>query len=869
MAPRWSGEAGVLAESVAELVGAGTWWGRRSARGQRPVPVVVELRGGATADAEDLMKRFTAYQTKLPVNNPGALADDVRGAASVAELLDDVARWYSFPGMCKRRRPLRFRRFRMTQQAYRMWRQPGGVGAEEVQQLQERCEQAAYAERGGLLVELNRLRGQAVAKKLHAAATLYGTGAFLAALTLVPLFEWVVRYVWVHRPARQWFQEKTRTPTPQAMYFALCQVRNDTEDVWNQWLTDAFLADIDAYYHQGRRWNRSRMPLLLIPHAEPGTPGGDLLRHLRGDQAGGKAVPRRSGPVVVAHTGEGIAEKVVIRDGVLAEVLTGNRAFRLPDPPPAVGTTPPVLRFVPGGPVTSVLSVALAGLMTFALVLFVPGIRDSLACGQGVTLDPDLVLRDGQCVGVTDGGSGGEFLPELTKVARQIKDENEAAEQSGKYVTVAFMVPMTPADPAETEQVLNEVKGAYLAQWEANHDERHREQRPSIRLVLANPGREYEHWEEVTNRLIDMMKDPKEKLRAVTGFNLSVDDTFLALSALTKAQVPVVGGPLTADDMGNTRFEDGRQRYPGMARIVPTNSEQANALINHNSRTPKDDSVLVVDTRPGDQYNKSLADAFRKAVPSATKDREFTSPGQNELGDVANDFRDMVDLLCDQGATNIYFAGRPLHLRSFLHQLAVNPCGSRNYKVITGSGASTVSSQLSDADWEELGRTDAARNRRITVQYSAAGHPEEWKEGGLTGAAQKYYAPSGKEMAVLEGLNDELATRMGGGVDWPDSRAMTAHDSVYLAMSAIKRAYRSDVGGSPSPQDVAKQWPLIYGDRAVAGATGVVCLDNNSNPYNKAVAIVSLDPAAKSVHFDALAWPDSKPSTSCSGPNQN
>jgi ABC-type branched-subunit amino acid transport system substrate-binding protein len=831
------------------------------------VPTVVELRGDSAEDAERLMGRLTAYQTKLPVNTPRSLADKIRRSAPVAELLDDVAKWYSFPGRCKRRRPLRFRRFRMAQQAYGMWQERGVVDADRVQLLQERCEQAAYAERGGLLNELNRLRGKAVQRNMQAAATLYGTGAVLAALTFVPVVEWVVRHVWVHRPARRWFQHKLGAPTPQAMYEALCEVGHQGEDVWDQWLTDAFLADIDAYHHRGRRLNRSRLPLLLVPEAAAGTPGDALLRHLLGRQAG-TDVPRSSSPVVVAHTGGGLADLIVTRDGVVQGVLAGGKTFQLPKLPADENSAPPPVSTAPG-PVASALAGVLAAALLTGGLLAGPTVAAGMHCGQGVSLWPDLVQRDGQCIGVTDGGSGGEFLPALAKVSQAIEDENEKAEQSGEYATVALMLPMTPGDPAETRQVLNEVKGAYLAQWEANEGARLGEQRPAVRLVLANPGRGYEHWKDVTGQLIAMADDPVQKLRAVTGFNLSVDSTERAISALTLAGVPVVGGPVTADEMENKRFESGGERYPGMARIVPTNSEQASALVNHNRRTPKEDTVLVVDTRAGDTYNKSLADAFRKAVPSSTKDREFHSPGPDELGDVANQFRDLVDLLCDQGAHHIYFAGRPLHLRSFLHQLAMNPCGNLNFEVITGSGASTVASQLSDEDWKELGTTDAQGNRKITVQYSAAGHPEEWERGALTGAAKNFYASSRQEMRDLQALNSRLASRMGGRIEWADSRAMTSHDSVYVAVNAIKRAYLPDGGGVPGAKGVAQQWAYTYANRGVAGATGMICLDNSGNPYNKAVAIVTLDPSIKSVRFNALAWPEKKPSRTCDVPGEN
>ncbi|MFG2635795.1 hypothetical protein ACGFX8_18195 [Streptomyces sp. NPDC048362] len=859
----WSGAAGVLAEAVAELAGAGRWWGRRRVRGRAPGPVVVELRGGEPGDALALMLGLAENGGRLPVNHPGRFQDGAAGASCVAELLSDVADWYGIRGMCRRRRPIRFRRFRMTEQAYRAWSDPaGGCGATQVRALQRRCERAAYDERGGLLNELNRLRGHALQEDLRGAAALYTTGVVLAGLTLVPLVEWLVRHAWVHRPARTWLQRKLDAPGPQMMYLALCRVRDEPREIWDQWLTDAFLADVDAYYHLGRRLNRSRLPLLLMPRAEPGTAGGALLRHLRQDQTG-VPVPRRSCPVVVAHTGAGPGEEIAVVEGVVSGARTGRTAFVLPGPEEEAEAGRP-LNLSGGGPLAVGLSgAAVLGLVAAGLVAG-PTVAGGLGCGQGMSLRPKLVEVDGQCVGVTDGASADAFLPGLAKVSRGIARENDRAERTGLYATVALMLPMTPATEPEKRQVANEVKGAYLAQYEANHSRRWGVLRPAIRLVLANPGRDYAHGEPVTDTLVAMSRDSGQNLRAVTGFNLSVDSTERALRTLTVEHgIPVVGGPLTADDLSNAPGGKRRERYPGMVRIVPTNSEQARALVRYDRGTSAGDSVLIVDDRPGDTYNASLADAFRQAVTIPTKNRVFTSPGPDEAGDTADQFAQMLPALCDMGARDVYFAGRPLHLRIFLGAMAQTPCARRNYKVITGSGASTVALQLDAKDWHDLDARDSRGRLKVVVQYAAPGHPDAWRHSGLTGAARSFYAPAGQEMARLERLNSELAEDMGGAVSWTDSRAMTSHDSVYTAVQEIKRAYRAGSDAVPSLTAVARQGANLYSVNGVAGATGMICLDNNGSPYDKAVAVVSLDPTSKDVHFDALTWPTGAPARNC------
>ncbi|MGW1030475.1 hypothetical protein ACWD4J_43740 [Streptomyces sp. NPDC002577] len=82
-------------------------------------------------------------------------------------------------------------------------------------------------------------------------------------------------------------------------------------------------------------------------------------------------------------------------------------------------------------------------------------------------------------------------------------------------------------------------------------------------------------------------------------------------------------------------------------------------------------------------------------------------------------------------------------------------------------------------------------------------------------------------------------------------------------MKQIKGAAAVQDVAIPSLGQVSDQGPLTDSDRGIYGVTGPLCLDNKGNPYNKAVAIVTLDPDDKGVRFEALAWPTGKPSTSC------
>jgi hypothetical protein len=89
---------------------------------------------------------------------------------------------------------------------------------------------------------------------------------------------------------------------------------------------------------------------------------------------------------------------------------------------------------------------------------------------------------------------------------------------------------------------------------------------------------------------------------------------------------------------------------------------------------------------------------------------------------------------------------------------------------------------------------------------------------------------------------------------------------VWLAANALKAAPAADTG-IPGLADLRNQWKATYSSKGVAGVTGWLCLDNDGNPYNKAVAVVTLHPSDRSIRFDGVGWPTGKPSPDCEVPS--
>ncbi|WP_073950119.1 type 1 periplasmic-binding domain-containing protein [Streptomyces kebangsaanensis] len=489
----------------------------------------------------------------------------------------------------------------------------------------------------------------------------------------------------------------------------------------------------------------------------------------------------------------------------------------------------------PKGPLTRALLIVLVLACLGAVACWILDPDDSCASG--------VYKRDNECVGVTDGSF--VFTPDLWQVSGRIKAENDNLGDK-PVVTIALMIPMVSKSASERREFVEQVQGAYLAQWKANHDSNNKQ--PPIRLLLANPGSNYRQWRTVADQLVAAAADHKQNLRAVAGINISLPETEQAIRYLTEEKgVPVVAGPMTADDIMNTAAEP--QRYPGLARIVPSNTDQANALAAYGAAIKSEESLVVEDIREGDNYLNTLRQAFEQLARDAPIAPEtFRSPPDfNDESNLSNDFHRMVPDICVSPANTIYFAGRPVQLRQFLVELGDRTC-TKHYTVITGSHASTLMVDEKFADkWGAL-----KKGSGITVRYSALAHPDAWGERSTeaTGGSKS----SMKELNDLLRSGDNTTPDAIGPAQLIDGRTIVTYDAVTTAITGVRNE-TTDTVVVPSLRNVADSWLRLKGKSRVEGASGWICLDKYGNPYNKAVPIVHLDPTAKAAVFDGIAWP--------------
>lgn len=440
------------------------------------------------------------------------------------------------------------------------------------------------------------------------------------------------------------------------------------------------------------------------------------------------------------------------------------------------------------------------------------GIRAaSRSCADGV----EKRGEHRECVGVTAGAYS--FAPELDEVSARIRQENDRIVASGKpYVSVAVFVPMTLVDQPTTpiSWVQHHLQGAHIAQMRANHGPGNGNL-PLVRLLLANPGSRMAHWEQVVDEII-RRKSTADRVVAVAGIGLSLENARLAMRRLSAAKITVIGSTITADDLAT---------IPGLLRAAPPNRGQARAAATY-IKASATKALLVKDISEHDRYSATLAEAFTTTFPDAS----HQLVGQPELYDsslagVENTFLQMMPNICASKADAVYFAGRGIHLASFVKQLTGRRCAGQPITVLTGDDVSVIG-------FEE-GDVRRAIDSGVRVVFTTLAHPEAWKQ-----TRGKFEEPSVR--SFTDTTCDYCYGKFFARESLDDGSAIMAHDAVLTAAWAIRLASGAK-GDHVTAEEVLQEKNRLNTEYAVPGASGWLSFDAEGTPREKVVPIMELD----------------------------
>ncbi|GLY69295.1 ABC transporter substrate-binding protein [Amycolatopsis taiwanensis] len=451
-------------------------------------------------------------------------------------------------------------------------------------------------------------------------------------------------------------------------------------------------------------------------------------------------------------------------------------------------------------------------------------------CGGSASLQK----IDGECVGVTDGSYS--FENSLTEVENKIAAENAAVAGSGHTVTIALLDPLTvnPTSAVTAEQIQYELEGAYTAQYRINHTGAAGDQRPLVKLMLANWGSHELQWQTVVEQLEGMVNDP-DPLVAVTGLRLSTVQTEQAAKHLAQHDIPMVSAIATADQLNYGAIR-------GFVRASPSNSDYVAALNAYLSHRPDLDSAIMVydansdvnrdpgTTSGADLFTRSLRDDFIAELGSLIK-----FPAQNYVGISGPTpappdlFTNITANICAVRPKVVLFAGRVVDFPSFLESLRTRVCPDTPLTVVA-SGA--------DFGGLELRSKEAQlREKNLSIVFATETDAQGWENGAAgTPPFFKEFFDQFRQLGFDQKHLDEGA-------------AISTHDALLIAAKAARLSSRARPDHAvPSNSDVLNQMLNLNSLDEVPGAAGQLSFsfraENSGNPSNKPIPVIEVPSTA-------------------------
>ena len=428
----------------------------------------------------------------------------------------------------------------------------------------------------------------------------------------------------------------------------------------------------------------------------------------------------------------------------------------------------------------------------------------------------------GECVGVTDGSY--LFDPAFEQVQRKIAAENAWVRTQPAYVTVALLNPLTATSTSalSTEEILEQLEGAYAAQYQANHTSAVGDSGgPPIQLVLANEGSTEDQWQPVVEQLVEMADQEDNPLVAVAGMGLSIAQTKQGALELSRHNIPMVGAIIAADGFDHNQI-------PGLIRVSPTSQDYAKSLRGHlNSRNDLRSAILVSDSNSdsnSDIFTRTLRDALRENMGDLIKfpDQIFTGGGFSTNASPGM-FATITPNICAaaaQGLEVILYAGRRGDFDGFLAALENRVCQNTPLTVMTAGIKYDVLT----------GREQQLRAKNLAVVFSGRTDARGW---GLNvpGTPEGY-------PAFLQAFT-EAEFNLG---HLEDDRAILTHDAVLTAAKAVRLAAPgASPPGAPVASDVVGQLLNLNSLNSVPGAGGTLSFSfrgqGAGNPQGKPVLV--------------------------------
>lgn len=437
------------------------------------------------------------------------------------------------------------------------------------------------------------------------------------------------------------------------------------------------------------------------------------------------------------------------------------------------------------GPVDKVVAallslLVLAGGTALTISLLPEGPDEPPPCGE----DLQQIGAADECIGVTDEAF--VFDEELETLIRDVAAENKRVRQEWKnpeggarrvpYFKIALMMPFTEdATSAMTMDLIEHaLAGAHLAQLRANEDPG-----PQFQLLLANDGKDLNHWQPVVEQLSGMTDDASP-LVAVVGYPSSTQETQHAADALSEQSIPSIGPVIFSTDMSSDY----------LFKNSASNEHLVLALDRYLEKHPGSGrGYLVWDSREQDNYAGNLREQFERRFREAYGLRQRNSSFVGTTGDdqaLPNRFDRIAQEICLTDSDTVFFAGRDRDLPGLISQLAdTASCADddagtiRIMKVGVGLHRALTTAKP----------TEDLREAGITLVNAADVHPRWWKQDGAR-------RPSGFG-GFHEAFEREKQTWDLGPAPLEDGYTIMYHDAFLVAAQASDASYGAVIDQTP------------------------------------------------------------------------
>lgn len=399
-------------------------------------------------------------------------------------------------------------------------------------------------------------------------------------------------------------------------------------------------------------------------------------------------------------------------------------------------------------------------------------------CGEGL----EETGEDDECIGVT--AEAFVFDKELEGLIRDVAAENArvAAEwenpENGKaripYVKIALMMPFTEdATSAMTMDLIKHgLAGAHLAQLRANEHSG-----LQFQLLLANDGKDLDHWEPVVEQLAGMTGGDSP-LVAVMGYPNSTPATLAAAEALSERSVPSIGPVLTSRDMS----------APYLFKTSASNEHLALALDEYLKKHPgSGEGFLVWDARKQDNYAINLRKEFQGRFGPEWGLRQRNASYIGTIGEdvgIPRRFASIAQKICLTEVDTVFFAGRDRDLPGLISELAgqANCDHEQRIRIMkVGIGLDPV--------FTGEQTTEQMREANIVTVGAADVHPRWWEKGE-------------RQPPGFSGFHELFVQRAGewdlGSRPLDDGYAIMYHDAFQVAAQAADQAFTAANSGTPA-----------------------------------------------------------------------